>query len=364
MAGVELKNITIRYGAKTIVKDLDLTIEDGECFSILGPSACGKTSLLRAICGFEKLVSGNITIGDKTMSDKALGVHVKPENRNIGVVFQDYAVWPHMTVEENIYYPLKKRRISKQKAHDISSKAIEDVKLAGFGKRLPFQLSGGQQQRVALARALVSSEGLLLLDEPLCNLDANLREEMRFEIKSLQRKTGITVLYVTHDQEVAMAISDRVALMDKAGTIRQTGTPEELYRQPADGFVYRFLGLSNFMPLEVKQDKLVVFNGQNGIQESSLVFDTQLPPHLKTNRIYAACRPKTVKLSQTGQLKGLVTAAVFLGNVFEYRVDLGGNEIRVQQDSYDVMKNGRFEQGQSCGLKFEEVSYYDKVEEV
>lgn len=209
MADIRLLNVTKSYGKHRVVEGFTIEIRDGECFTFLGPSGCGKTVVLRMIAGFEQPDEGEIFIGERLVSAPARRHYIPPEERRIGVVFQDYAVWPHKTVLENVIYPLTIQKVAKEEASERALKTIAMVNLGGLEHRMPFQLSGGQQQRVALARALVSRPDVMLLDEPLSNLDANLREEMRFEIKELQKNTGVTILYVTHDQEVALAISDR-----------------------------------------------------------------------------------------------------------------------------------------------------------
>ncbi len=226
MSDIRFRSVRKTYGAKAVLQDLDLHIRSGECFVLIGPSGCGKTVALRLLAGFETPDAGEISIGDAVVAGPRHSL--PPEERRIGVVFQDYAVWPHMDVAENVRYPLKMRKVEKAEAETRTGAAIEQVNLSGYERRLPSQLSGGQQQRVALARALVAQPEVMLLDEPLTNLDANLREEMRFEIKELQRKTGSTILYVTHDHEVALAIADRIAVMDAGGRIRQIGTPENV----------------------------------------------------------------------------------------------------------------------------------------
>ena len=231
---IRIEGIAKSYGDHQVHKDLSLSIEKGECFTLLGPSGCGKTVLLRLIAGFETPDAGRISIDNTVVSDPAAGIYIPPDSRGLGVVFQDYAVWPHMSVFENVAYPLKIAKRPKDEIRNRVMETVEMVGMTGLEKRLPSELSGGQQQRVALARALVANSSLMLLDEPLTNLDANLREEMRFEIKELQRKLNITVLYVTHDQEVALAISDRLAIMDDQGRIRQTGNPWEIFERPAD----------------------------------------------------------------------------------------------------------------------------------
>ncbi|MEG2140595.1 MAG: ABC transporter ATP-binding protein [Bilophila sp.] len=233
MATIALENISKSYGKHAVLQGLSLTVQDGECFTLLGPSGCGKTVLLRLLAGFEVPDAGTVSIGDTVVADGANGSVIPPNERGLGVVFQDYAVWPHKTVYENIAYPLQLANVEKAELHRRVMEIVHMVGLTDLDQRMPSQLSGGQQQRVALARALVAEPALLLLDEPLCNLDANLREEMRFEIKVLQRTFGITILYVTHDQEVALALSDRVAIMDESGSIRQIGTPEEVFEHPA-----------------------------------------------------------------------------------------------------------------------------------
>lgn len=359
MAEVRLNNVTVQYNGKTAIEDFSLHVEDGECFTLLGPSPCGKTTVLRAIAGLVKPQNGEVIIGDTVVTGKEQRIFVPPEKRNIGVVFQDYAVWPHMTVEENVSYPLKKRRLPKDTIKTQADNALRQVRMAEYAKRLPYQLSGGQQQRVALARSLVASRDLILLDEPLCNLDANLREEMRFEIKQLQEETGITIIYVTHDQDIALVISDRIAVMDDSGRIRQIGRPEDLYTNPVDSYVYRFLGLSNFIPVEKSNGKLYVKN-----DNESISFPYHPPEGLETKVIYAAFRPADVKLSEDGELKGRVTRVIFLGNIYEYRVQLGPYEIRVQRDSFTARQEGIFREGDICALNIRNLRYYDDVEGV
>ena len=248
---IRVEDVSKSYGSRSILNNLSLTIKKGECFTLLGPSGCGKTVLLRLIAGFESPDAGRIYLDDTLVTDPAAQVEVPPENRGIGLVFQDYAVWPHMTVFDNVGYPLKIAKRSKEEIRERVMEMVEIVGMKGLEKRLPSELSGGQQQRVALARALVGKPALLLLDEPLSNLDANLREEMRFEIKELQRKLNVTVLYVTHDQEIGLAISDRVAIMDEAGAIQQIGTPWEIFEQPVNPFVFNFMGIANFIDVRL-----------------------------------------------------------------------------------------------------------------
>jgi iron(III) transport system ATP-binding protein len=355
MAEVRLQQVSKSYGGHPVVRDLDLTIRDGECFTLLGPSGCGKTVILRLIAGFEQPDKGEIFIGDTLVSSHAKRVHLPPEARRIGVVFQDYAVWPHKSVFDNVAYPLQIQKIPKEEASRRTGEAIRQVNLTGLERRLPYQLSGGQQQRVALARALVSGPEIMLLDEPLCNLDANLREEMRFEIKELQRKTGVTILYVTHDQEVALALSDRVAIMDRQGTIRQVGPPDEIYEKPADSFVFRFMGVSNFIPVEPRDGKMVVRGSSVAIHEEVSAGPGGAKPAV------AGCRPGEIDLlrSET-ETRGRVRKRAFLGPSIEYWIDLGGREIRVEQDTHEALAaNLVFDEGEACGLRFSALKWFD-----
>ena len=224
MAQVRIEHIFKRFGGVTAVNDFDLVVEDGEFVSILGPSGCGKTTTLRMVAGFERATEGEIYIGDECVSSSLKNKFVPPEKRDIGMVFQSYAVWPHMTVLDNVGYPLKIQKVAKEDRIKRVKEMLALVHLEEYAERYPHQLSGGQQQRVALARALVARPGLLLLDEPLSNLDAKLRESMRFEILALQKELGITVVYVTHDQGEAMAMSDRIVVMSK-GFVQQIGAP-------------------------------------------------------------------------------------------------------------------------------------------
>jgi len=357
MANVRLEKVSKSYGKHPVVRDLSITIRYGECFTFLGPSGCGKTVVLRMIAGFEQPDSGEIWIGDTLVSSPAHKMFLPPEKRRIGVVFQDYAVWPHKTVYENVVYPLAIQKIPKQNASERTLAAVAMVNLKGLEQRLPYQLSGGQQQRVALARALVSRPEIMLLDEPLSNLDANLREEMRFEIKALQKSTGVTILYVTHDQEVALAISDRVAIMDKAGVVRQIGAPDDIYEKPADSFVFKFMGVTNFIPLEFR-------NGRACAQGVDSVFDYPIPASqaeaLRSGSLVAACRPHDVRIVQgeTG-FRGVLKRAVYLGSMIDYRIFAGQTEIRVQQDIVEALAEDRiFSEGETVNLQFLDLKWF------
>ncbi|NLJ60211.1 MAG: ABC transporter ATP-binding protein, partial [Firmicutes bacterium] len=237
---ISFRNTTKKYGDFTVIPNLSLRIEKGEFFTLLGPSGCGKTTLLRMVAGFVSIESGKIYFNEKAINDEP------PGNRNIGMVFQDYALFPHLTVRENVAFGLKNRRIPRAKIYEMVDETLEIVKIAEHSDKLPERLSGGQQQRVALARAIIIQPSVLLMDEPLSNLDAMLRIEMRNAIKELQNELGITTIYVTHDQEEAMAISDRIGIMD-SGVIQQIGTPREIYQKPENLFVANFIGQTNVL---------------------------------------------------------------------------------------------------------------------
>ncbi|MDR1732921.1 MAG: ABC transporter ATP-binding protein [Synergistaceae bacterium] len=367
---IRVEGLAKRYGAHQVHSDLSLKVRHGECFTLLGPSGCGKTVLLRLIAGFEAPDAGKIDIADTTVSDPAAGVDVSPDSRGIGMVFQDYAVWPHMTVFDNVAYPLKLAKKSKEEIKNRVMETIALVGMTGLEKRLPSELSGGQQQRVALARALVARPSLLLLDEPLTNLDANLREEMRFEIKELQRKLETTVLYVTHDQEVALALSDRLAVMDDTGRIRQTGTPWEIFERPADSFVFSFMGIANFLP--VRKDEggawLVGDGGQNILRAWKGSKEQPADPHqagIESGKAFAGFRPSDVRISRLGRaeaggLRGIVRRASFLGAMMDYLIDVDGATLRTSIETHEALKSDlMFKEGEDCALDFLSLHWFD-----
>ena len=353
MANIQIAGVCKAYGGKKVLSDFSLELKDGECFTLLGPSGCGKTVLLRLIAGFEQPEQGTILIDGQTVTDATRGISESPDKRGLGMVFQDYAVWPHMTVFDNIAYPLKLSGYDAASLRERTLRAVGLVGLTGLEERLPSQLSGGQQQRVALARALVSEPRLLLLDEPLNNLDANLREEMRFEIKALQQKLGITILYVTHDQEIALAIADRIAVMDENGRLCQTGTPEEVYEQPTDDFVFRFLGIANFLPVTRHGEELRV-----GDQPAH--WKTQ-PPANFGNTLTAGFRPSDVILSRSGNgLAGTIRRASFLGAQFDYLIEICGTLIRAALPSHEAVANDLLlSEGETCRVDFDCVQWFD-----
>lgn len=356
MAEIRLTGISKSYDAKTVLHALDLTVQDGECFTLLGPSGCGKTVLLRLIAGFEKPDAGTIRIGESLVAD-ADGM-LPPNERGLGVVFQEYAVWPHKSVYENIAYPLQLAKVPAEELRRRVMEAVELVNLTGLDKRMPSQLSGGQQQRVALARALVAKPALLLLDEPLCNLDANLREEMRFEIKSLQRALGVTILYVTHDQEIALAISDRIGIMDETGRIRQIGAPEEIFEHPVDEFVFRFMGVTNMIPVHYRDGGAQTTTGQP--LPPSALWSPPSGQATPEGRWNVGFRPSDilVRAAQDG-LAATVTRVSFLGAMTELRLDFAGQELRTQMETLHALRENRiFKAGDPCGLEFQNPHWF------
>jgi iron(III) transport system ATP-binding protein len=350
---IRVEGIAKSYGKHQVHKDLTLSIERGECFTLLGPSGCGKTVLLRLIAGFEVPDAGRISIDNTVVSDPARGIHISPDSRGLGVVFQDYAVWPHMTVFDNVGFPLK---IAKRPNAELKARVMETLEMVGMNgleRRLPSELSGGQQQRVALARALVANSSLMLLDEPLTNLDANLREEMRFEIKELQRKLNITVLYVTHDQEIALAISDRLAILDEEGRIRQTGKPWEIFERPADSFVFNFMGIANFVPVRRAGESYLVGSGEQLIPWE--------PPKGDAPGWVAGFRPSDIEIAPQGNgLRGTVKRASFLGAMMHYLIEVDGAQLRTTIETHEAMSKGlMFKEGDTCVISFRDLLWFD-----
>ena len=332
------------FGTEIVRKKFNAEIKDGEFITLLGPSGCGKTTLLRMIAGFHKQTSGSIMIDGKTVSDEK--TFLPPERRGIGMVFQTYAVWPHMNVFDNVAYPLKIQKYSREEIKKEVEEILEVVHLKQYVNRMPSELSGGQQQRVALGRALVAKPKLLLLDEPLSNLDAKLRESMRFEIKEIQKRLGITVVYVTHDQVEAMTMSDRVFLMNN-GVVQQVGSPLEIYCNPVNQFVANFVGKANFLKGEAKNGRIFI----NGTDQSIEYTGD------KTGNVVLTLRPENIKVvKEKSDLSGTIKNMYFLGNENDCQIDLGnGICLRVISDphTFDGM-----ELGQQINLQLQEKIVY------
>ncbi|MEP7207139.1 MAG: ABC transporter ATP-binding protein [Casimicrobiaceae bacterium] len=310
-ASIEFRNVTKDYGEVTAVRDVSFTIEARSLVTLLGPSGCGKTTILRMIAGLELPTRGAIRIGDADVT------RVPAADRDVSMVFQSYALFPHMSVLENVSYGLTVSRVPKIDAHARAQTALATVGLTGFDQRLPSELSGGQQQRVAVARALVLEPSVLLFDEPLSNLDARLRRQMREEIRDLQQRLGLTVVYVTHDQSEALAVSDRIIVMDRA-VIAQAGSPRDLYSQPRDAFVASFMGEANRA-----RGQLVRDDDTHGAVDFGAIRVRVVHRGLPAGDIEVAIRPEAIVLHDPGAtpLAGTVTKAAYLGGVMEYTVD-------------------------------------------
>lgn len=318
---VIIKDAVKKYGDFTALNGVSLDIREGEFFTLLGPSGCGKTTLLRMIAGFNSIEGGEFYFGDKLINN------VPAHKRDIGMVFQNYAIFPHLNVKDNVAYGLKARKVPKAEIEPKVKEALELVQISHLAERKPNELSGGQQQRVALARAFVIEPSVLLMDEPLSNLDAKLRVQMRTVIKKLQRRLGITTIYVTHDQEEALAISDRIAVM-KDGHIMQIGTPGEIYAKPQNPFVAGFIGVSNFLDCEVDKDGMTVIKNELKIS-------------VPLRKAYSgaaklSARPEQLFFTDTG-MPGTVQLSTFLGDFIEYEVKLDdGQELIINEYTKDT----------------------------
>ena len=337
-AAVRLENISKTYpgNSQKAVDNLSMEIADGEVFTLLGPSGCGKSTTLRMVAGLEAPDEGSIYFGDKPIVLTDKGISLPPEKRNVGMVFQSYAIWPHMTVEENVAFPLKARKFPRSEIKSRVANVLELVGMGGMEKRPGPLLSGGQQQRVALARALVTEPRILLLDEPFSNLDAKLREQMRLEVKMLQKRLNIAVLFVTHDQVEALSLSDRIGLM-AGGVIQQLGSPKELYEQPTNAFVRDFVGQTLLLKGKIRHKDT---SGQVSITvdgaPNCVVFGQMhnLDGVVSDQSIVLGVRPEDVEIlsataseAPAGMMAGIARAALFSGERIEYQVEIDGQSI-------------------------------------
>lgn len=327
---IQIDNVTKAYGKNIVIQGLSAEIQPGEFFTLLGPSGCGKTTLLRMIIGFNSIEGGEIRVDGKVINQ------IPTNRRNMGMVFQNYAVFPHMSVRDNVTYGLKTRHVPKAERYKRADEILKLVKIDDYADRMPTQLSGGQQQRVALARAIVIQPEVLLMDEPLSNLDAKLRVEMRNVIKRIQRQVGITTVYVTHDQEEALAISDRIAVMH-GGVIQQIGTPKHIYQRPANEFVSSFIGLSNFVDAENENGTLDFGCGYR-VPMSTLRPDAG-------RKVCVAVRPEEflIRSAEEPGIPATVRSSVFLGMTQHYFLTLGEEkeiEVVVPSDRSDLIPDG------------------------
>src|SRR5262249_40455932 len=324
VASVELRGLTKRYGAQAVVDDVSLTIEHGRLVCLLGPSGCGKTTTLRLIAGFAEPSGGEIRVGGQVMSSPSRTV--PPERRNMSMIFQSYALWPHMTMAQNVAYGLELREVDRNTLRSKLAAILATTHLDELAERYPAELSGGQQQRVSLARALIVEPDTLLLDEPLSNLDANLREEMRFELRRLHDAYRYTTIYVTHDQSEAMTTADLIAVMN-AGRIEQSGTPQEVYEQPRSEFSARFLGGSNVVRGKaIDAGSIALAGAALRVSGGPLVPGAVVAVSIRQHEINLGLAP----VGQTNAVRGTVTRGVFLGSTRDYIVVLAdGTHLRV-----------------------------------
>ena len=343
-ASIEVRDLVVRYGGVVAVRGITFTVGAGEHLTLLGPSGCGKTTTLRAIAGLEKPASGEIRIGGAPVFSSSPSVNVPAERRGLSMVFQSYAIWPHMSVFDNVAYGLRVRKRPEAEVTQRVREALDLVQLGDFDTRSASKLSGGQQQRVALARAFVFSPSVLLFDEPLSNLDAKLRAEMRVELKELQRRLDITSVYVTHDLEEALAISDRIVVM-RDGVIEQVGTPAEIYDRPRNTFVADFVGSANLIRgrrrPDLERDGLVVIETSGG----ALVHGTAAP-RPSGDEALMAVRTVRLRLDRTrpdgvvNAWPGRIRRRVFQGDFTQYHVEWDGRELIVRSATSDPVAEG------------------------
>lgn len=343
MSEVVITALSKRYGEAVALHGVDLHIADGEFLTLLGPSGCGKSTTLFALAGLDTPTGGTIRVGADIFFDHATGIEVPPERRNLGLVFQSYALWPHMSVEQNLAFPLKLRGIGGNERAKRIAEALELVDMAPYARRFPHELSGGQQQRVALARTIVFRPSLLLLDEPLSNLDAKLRIKARGWLKALQRQLGLTTIYVTHDQEEALELSDRIAVMNM-GRIEQLDRPDIIFRRPASRFVADFVGASNFLPVSLREMTAggmakVMFNDHLSLQA------VPVGAGQGAGECLLSVRPQLIRLSRTpamdeggNSLSGTIVDRSYLGVRHAYSIAVGEHMLSVETE--DVLEPG------------------------
>jgi iron(III) transport system ATP-binding protein len=345
---ITVKDLTKRFGSQEVVSRVSFSIEEGELFTLLGPSGCGKTTLLRLIAGFYAPDGGEIRFDERVVNA------VPPHERGIGMVFQNYALWPHMKVFDNVAYGLKLQKVESARIAERVNGVLEKVKLAGLGGRYPGQLSGGQQQRVALARALVLNPKILLLDEPLSNLDAKVRIQVRAEIRKLQQELGITTIYVTHDQEEALTLSDRIAVLER-GRLMQVGPPKALYERPANLFVADFIGINNLIEGTVESVDAAARRMQ--VATPFGTFAALLDERLRAGERCTVCvRPENAVVDGApaegrNAVRGRIAFAAYLGNTLRYDVDLGQGVV-FKTDIGDPWHHEQFALGREVQVSF------------
>lgn len=333
MPELSVSNLTKRFAGHTAVDDISFTVADGEFFTLLGPSGCGKSTTLSAIAGLDAPDAGRIAAGGTVYFDAEAHVFLNPEERNLGMVFQSYALWPHMTVAANLALPLKLRKVARDERDRRIRDVLDQIDLRDCRDRYPHQMSGGQQQRVALARALVYSPALLLLDEPLSNLDAKLREQARDWIKEIQRDVGVTTVYVTHDQAEALTLSDRIAVL-RDGKILQVGTPHEIYEQPAMAAVADFIGRCNFLSatvLATDRGRLRVRVHASGTELTISAHDNHMAGHRDGDQVTIGIRTERFTFAESSNaLPVRLIKRRYAGSYYEYELDCAGQKLFAQ----------------------------------
>ena len=355
MSKIELRDLTVSYGNHTVIRDFSLHVNEGEILGIVGPSGCGKTTVVRALGGFISADQGEISINGQLVYSAKHRVNLPPEARRLGIVFQDYAVWPHLSVWDNVMYPLKKRRVPKEEASRQVRVALEQVEMSGYEKHMPSQLSGGQQQRVAIARALMCSDDIILMDEPITNLDAKLREGMLDEIRLLQKRLKTTIVYITHDQEAALHLCDQVVIMDRDGRINQIGTDEEILEHPANQFVFSFIGASSFIPVVRKDGRYYLWEAKE-----ELCYSASQPQGYRMGvDNVMGIRPLDILFDDSSTLKATIAQAVFLGSMYVYFVKINGKELRLHRSTLDSLDGREYREGETVGLRFVNEKYYE-----
>ncbi len=353
MAILKVKNLSKNFGKVKAVQDVTFEATEGKVLSLLGPSGCGKTTTLRCIAGFENPDQGEIYLDNRKITT------IPPEKRGIGMVFQNYALWPHMTVYGNLAFGLQIKKVPKDEITKKIKKVLDMVQLEGYENRYPRQMSGGQQQRIAMARALVFEPEIMLLDEPLSNLDAQLREEMRFEFTELQRKLGITAIYVTHDQAEALVISDKIVILDR-GKIVQSGSPKEIYSNPKNKFVAGFIAVTSFINGKIdsftKEKKKVIVKTDDGLvihgYNNSFDIGKKVSVAMRMNVIKFIQDENKSDKNTVNIFKGKIIQSSYLGNIIDYKIKVGNWEVRTKSDA-----KYNFEVG-------EEVTFYLSPEDI
>lgn len=350
---LQLDSVSKSFDGKQILNHLDLEIGRNEFITLLGPSGCGKSTTLRIIGGFEKPDEGRVLFEGKDITG------LSPDKRNVNTVFQKYSLFPHMDVAENIAFGLKLKKKTQQYIKDKIRYALKLVNMDGYETRKPDSLSGGQQQRVAIARALVGNGEIIVMDEPITNLDAKLREQMLTEIREIQRRSGTTVLYITHDQQSALQLCDRMAIMEPGGNLCQLGTDEDIILHPANRFTFEFIGVSNFIPVEVKGGAITLKPGSRDFPWA----EGRLPEGADaTKPLEVGVRPNDIVFDKDSPLRVTVNRSVFLGSEYDYFVDLGGRELRVQQNTLDAAKYGVVKEGAETGIRLLNYRFYPPKE--